>query len=120
MGKRVDIIGDGKKGTKNEIDILREKVKPYTKEEIELLQQNTFNSPWSEYKKYNGMKFKVLYEHFDDDSREPFGNEYSAAWINDDGDVCSDRYFDIELENGVTITAELEELDNWYVTSNQM
>lgn len=115
---RVDIVGNGKKGT--EIQMLREKVKPFTKKQIEELEQNTFNSPWTTYKEYNGMKFKVLSEHFDDNTREEFGNEYSAAWVDEEGNICSDRYFEIQLKNGIVITGELEELNNYYVITNQI
>lgn len=102
------------------IELLRERVKPYTREEMNNLEQNTFCSPWDEYKQYNGMKFKVLSEHFDDDTREEFGNECSVAWFDDDGHICSDRYFEVELENGIVITAELEEINKWYIMTEQM
>lgn len=117
---RVDVVGNGKVGIDSEIEYLREHVKPFTHEQYENLEKNVFQSPWSEYKQYNGMKFKVLSEHFDDDTREKFGNEYSVAWINEDNEICSDRYFEIQLENGVVLTAEWEELSNYYVETNQI
>lgn len=117
---RCDIVGNGLLGKKEGIDKLKELVKPYTSEQYKQLEQNTFQSPWSDYKQYNGMKFKVLSEHFDDDTREMFGNEYSAAWFDEKGNICSDRYFEVELENGKVITAEHEELSNYYVETNQI
>jgi len=117
---RVDVVGNGKKGTKSEIQMLREKVKPFTKKQIEELEQNTFNSTWTAEKEYNGMKFKVLSEHFDDDTREEFGDEYSVAWVDEEGYICSDRYFEIRLANGVIMTAEIEALNNYYIITNQI
>lgn len=116
---RVDVVGKCKTRTDEEITMLREKVKPYTREQMETLENNTFHSPWSDYKKYNGQKFKVLLEHFDDDTREEFGNEYSAAWIDDEGNICSDRYFDIQFEDGYIMTAEIEEINMYYYNTNQ-
>lgn len=114
---RVDVVGRGKKGTKEEITILRECVKPYTKDQIEALEKNTFHSPNN--LKYNGMHFEVLFEHFDGESREAFGNEYSVAWIDENGHICSDRYFDVKFENGDILTAELEEINNFYYNTDQ-
>jgi hypothetical protein len=116
---RVDIVGNGKRGTEEEILFLREKVKPYTREQMEELEKNTFHSPWTDHKKYNGQNFKVIFEHFDDDTREKFGNEYSAAWIDEKGNICSDRYFDIQFDDGNIITAEIEEINNYYYDTKQ-
>ena len=102
------------------IEKLRELVKPFTKEQFEELEKNTFQSPYDKYREYNGMKFKVLSEHFDDDAREAFGSECSAAWFGKNGEVLSDRYFEIQFENGKTLTAEWEELSGYYVETNQV
>jgi hypothetical protein len=86
---------------------------------MNLLQKNKFYSPFETYKEHNGQCFTVLFEHFDDETREQFGNEYSAAWIDDAGNICSDRYFEVQFDDGETITAELEELNNYYFSTGQ-
>ncbi len=78
------------------VEKLRELVKPFTKEQFEELEKNTFQSPYNTYRECNGMKFKVLSERFDEDTREAFGSEYSAAWFGENGEVLSDRYFEIQ------------------------
>jgi len=101
--------------------IIRENVKPYTREQMDELEKNTFQSPYSGLKEFNGLKFKVLYEHFDDENRESLGNEYSAGWIDEtNGEIYSERFFEIELENGKVINAEREEISNYYIETNQI
>lgn len=102
----------------SQMALLRKMVVPYTRKQMDTLEKNTFYSLWEDYRKYNGSHFKVLYEHFEDDTREPFGTETSSAWFNENGEICSDRYFEIQFEDGTSITAEYEEISGFYKKVN--
>ena len=98
---------------------------PYPREKMDMIQRNgVFLSPYENEKQYNGMSFTILNEIYEDTSREAIGNECSAAWINEAGELCSDRYFNIRLEDGTEdgteIMAELEELNGWYLFTGQI
>lgn len=113
MGKKLERIPE----TNDElVAALKEAVPPYTDEQMRKLEKNhKFYSPYDSYKEKNGMSFRIVREIYDDPGRrENFGFECSTAWLGEDGEILESRFFDVVLEDGTEIEAELEELDGYH------
>jgi hypothetical protein len=105
--------------TKDEqIKLLRKVVKPYTREQMNELEKNLFYTNWQGFEQYNGTRFKVISERYEREEVK-FGEPFSTAWIDKNGTICSERYFDIIFCcTGEEFIATLNEINGYFKPSS--